>query len=148
MKTLVLAITALIFAIKPSLAQMHTTNERLIQFAAAVSNAALCDSLLLVFSIEKGHLPLAYSGALTALKAKHAKNPFKKLSYFKQGKAKIEAAVLANPSDVEVRFLRYCLQKKSPSLLGYNQQIEEDERFIRKNLSASTVMEKQFKNMQ
>ncbi len=148
MKLILLVFVNFICAV--SIGQLHTTNERLTKFALAVSDAALCDSLIQVFSDRKSNLSLAYSGALTALKAKHAFNPLKKLKYFKRGKAQIQAAVEADPSNVEVRFLRYCLQKKSPPVLGYHQEIEEDERFIRQHLpeARSSVLEKQFKTIQ
>ena len=72
----------------------------------------------------------AYLGIGNLFMAKHAGNPFSKLSYFKTGKKYLEAAVTKAPKSLEIRFLRYTSQVEMPQFLGYNRNIAEDKKFI------------------
>ena len=82
---------------------------------------------------HKDAAEIAYSGALNAIWANHASSPFEKLSTFKKGKEQIERAVKMKPDDIEVRFVRYSIQKKAPSMLNYRANITEDYNFLSKN---------------
>lgn len=64
--------------------------------------------------------------------AKHAINPLKKMSYFKQGKKMLEDAVRKDPKNLEIRLMRLISQEKTPKMLGYNQNITEDRNFLKK----------------
>lgn len=77
---------------------------------------------------------LAYYGALQSVWAKHATNPIEKLSTFRKGKKNIDAAVQQKPDNIEIRFLRYSVQKESPSFLGYKSNMDDDRRFLQRNL--------------
>lgn len=73
---------------------------------------------------------LGYKGVGTMIMAKHTGNPFKKLSYFKKGKAILEEAIELESSNYELRFLRFSAQTQMPSFLGYNESIENDKSFL------------------
>ena len=75
-------------------------------------------------------LYLGYSGCATMIMAKHAFNPFSKLSYFKKGKKMLEEAIKADQYNFELRFLRFTAQTNMPSFLGYNDSIKKDKTFI------------------
>lgn len=61
----------------------------------------------------------AYNGVANFMMAKHSSNVISKLSYFKKGKKLLEAAVAADPKNIEIRFLRYTSQDNIPAILGY-----------------------------
>lgn len=69
--------------------------------------------------------------------AKHVGNPIKKFSYFNKGKKFLDEAVTKDPKNLEIRFLRYLCQEKTPKFLGYNKNKEEDKAFILKEYKSS-----------
>lgn len=83
----------------------------------------------------------AYEGALLMKKSGLMKAPAKeKISVFKSGKQKLEAAIAKNPDNAEYRFLRYIIQENAPKVVKYNKDLKEDAELIRsafKNLPAS-----------
>ena len=83
----------------------------------------------------KDALLLAYYGAATAAAPACLMNPAKKISYFRRGKQALSDAVQMQPQHFEIRFLRFATQSKTPSFLGYNQNIEDDKRFLLTNLA-------------
>ena len=62
--------------------------------------------------------------------AKHAGNPLSKYSNFNKGKKLLENAVKRDPKNLEIRFMRYICQEKTPGFLGYKDNLEEDKKFI------------------
>ena len=79
---------------------------------------------------KKDPLYLGYRGCATMVMAKHAFNPFSKLSYFKKGKKMLEEAINTDQYNFELRFLRFTAQTNMPSFLGYNDSIDKDKAFI------------------
>ncbi len=75
----------------------------------------------------------AFVGALTMKKAGFGALPGKKLKLFKSGHKKLEAAILKDSTNAELRFLRLQIQENSPAFLGYKRDIEKDEAYIRKS---------------
>jgi hypothetical protein len=67
------------------------------------------------------------------LMAKHVFSPFKKMSYFNEGKKNLEKAVKDDPKNVEIRLMRLITQEQAPKLLGYTKNIEEDRKLIVNN---------------
>ena len=67
----------------------------------------------------------AYLGAAMTMYAECVSLPHKKLKSFNNGKAHIEEAVVADPSNAEIRFIRYMVQNGAPKFLNYDNQ-EED----------------------
>lgn len=77
----------------------------------------------------------AYFGASTAAAPICLSNPAKKIAYFRRGKQLIAQAIRLQPDNFEIRFLRFATQSKTPSILGYDQNIMEDKRFLLANLA-------------
>ncbi len=77
-----------------------------------------------------------YHGLVEAMMAEHAFNPMKKLSYFNNGKDRLENAIKKKNGSVELRYLRLGIQLNVPSILGYSDSIEKDKAYILSNLSA------------
>ena len=67
-----------------------------------------------------------YFGVATMMQAKVYANPFTKLSYFNKGKKILETAIQDDQDNVELRFIRFAVQKKVPDLLFYNNNLKED----------------------
>ncbi|WP_018627353.1 hypothetical protein [Niabella aurantiaca] len=89
----------------------------------------------------------AYIGALEMRKAGLVTVPAKKLSIFKQGHKKLEAAIAAHPKNAEFRFLRLMIQENAPRSLGYSKNIAEDSKMIRDQLaSLPSVTQQSVKN--
>ncbi|MTI33496.1 hypothetical protein [Xanthovirga aplysinae] len=80
---------------------------------------------------------LAYKGMANFLMAKHANNPFKKLSYFRQGKIYLEESLQLDSLNPEIIFLRFTVQTSTPPFLGYSNQIQTDKTKLLKYLTAS-----------
>lgn len=79
--------------------------------------------------VERG-----YKGAYQMFMAKHTSNPFKKMNYFKTGKKILETEIDGNPDQVELRFIRLCIQYYIPKYLGYHHEIDQDKQFVLDNL--------------
>ena len=71
----------------------------------------------------------AYRGAGLATTANCTTWPVSKISRFNKGKDLLEGAVAEVPENLEVRFLRYTIQKNIPRFLGYD-NLEEDREFV------------------
>jgi len=74
----------------------------------------------------------AYDGALLMRKAGLAKGGADKLSLFKSGHKKLEAAIKKNNNDAELRFLRLMIQEHAPGILGYKNDLHQDADLIKK----------------
>ena len=80
------------------------------------------------------NLLLGYKGAVMAEMAKHEKDAPKKLKFFKEGKRKLDQAILNDIENIELRFLRLSIQLHTPDVLRYNGNITSDTEFINKNI--------------
>lgn len=98
----------------------------------AVYDSKRTDELYSQLKKVKSSDPLvqAYIGSLEALKAKHARNPYYKLSYLAQFDKTIRAAVKKAPDNLEIRFLRFSVQYYVPEFLGYSKEMQEDKQKI------------------
>jgi hypothetical protein len=103
------------------------------------NNYSKLDSLNYSLSNYKktNNLMSAYYGVNLILKSKYLKNPFKKLEYFEKGREILEDAIIKEPDNIELIFLRYTVQKKTPSILMYKKDIEEDYQFIKSELDST-----------
>lgn len=80
----------------------------------------------------------AYKGCSLAFKAKHSNYPPDKFAYMKQGAELIEAAVAAEPRNIEIRVIRLSVQENVPLIVGYRKNKDEDKAFILKNYKAAS----------
>ena len=81
----------------------------------------------------------AYFGVATAMYAELVSNPADQLSYFCQGKDKIEKAIANDYWNEELRFLRYSVQDKAPWMLQYHDKLEEDSYYIYLSLASGKI---------
>ena len=79
---------------------------------------------------------LAYKGAVTMMLAKFQFNPVSKFSYFNKGKAILEQAVVKDKNNIEIIYIRYCIQCNVPSFLDYKNNLTTDKQFLLSNLSS------------
>ena len=123
---------------------LHTTNRLDLNsvrsgYAKAVDNKNVCSEMIRDLKpIQDNNVYLAYLGGYQTIWASHLFNPFLKLKTFNEGKKNIERAVNNDSQNTEIRLVRLSVQKNAPSFLRYESEIEEDETFIRKNISAIT----------
>jgi hypothetical protein len=78
---------------------------------------------------------LGYIGMSFMLKAKYSWLPNDKWEYFNKGKKFLESAISNDPNNIELRFMRFCIQNNTPSFLAYNKNLEKDREYIFKAFS-------------
>ena len=78
---------------------------------------------------------LGYIGMSFMLKAKYAWLPNDKWEYFNKGKKFLESAISKDPNNIELKFMRFCIQNNTPSFLRYNKNLETDKWYIFKSFS-------------
>lgn len=83
-------------------------------------------------AFEKSRKPIfeAFFAVGNFFMAKHATNPISKYAYFNKGKKALNNAVVKDPANLEIRFMRYLSQESSPALLGYKTNLNADRKFI------------------
>lgn len=110
-------------------------NEVRTSYSKAVLDNKLCKKMIeeLELSKEKSVIDLAYLGAYQTIWANHVFNPLSKLATFRKGKNNIELAISKEPENVEMRYIRFSVQKNAPSFLRYNSHLKEDKDFLVKN---------------
>ncbi len=94
----------------------------------AVNNEKVAEKFYLDLRARNSSEPiiLAYLGSAQAIRAKHAFNPYHKITYLKSGLNTLETAVKASPQNLEIRFLRFSLEQNVPSFLGYSKHLDTD----------------------
>ncbi len=91
-------------------------------------------NILIPYNEANNPLLFGYRGGATMIMAKHAFNPFSKLSHFKKGKNLLESAIKADNSNIELRFLRYTIQNSVPYFLNYSAEKKSDKQFLNNSL--------------
>jgi hypothetical protein len=81
-------------------------------------------------------LLLGFKAISEFMMCNHIHNPFTQLSYFKKGKNLLEQAILRDATNIELRFMRFCTQVSTPSILAYNDDIAEDKNLLIQYLKA------------
>lgn len=74
----------------------------------------------------KTEIERAYQGVATAMYASLADGVKAKFSFFENGKKLLEQAVLLDPENPEIRFLRFSVQAEVPWVVGYSSNLEKD----------------------
>ncbi len=77
----------------------------------------------------------AYQAVSEALLAQVVWNPFSKLSQVVKYDKQMVEAVKADPTNIEIRFLRLAIEYNLPSFLGMSEHVEEDTDMIVRNMS-------------
>ena len=95
-------------------------------------------------SIESGYKKFTYHAIAILLQSKFAVNPIDKLKSFGEGKEQLEKVISQYPKDIELRFLRFCVQDGTPAILDYKLNMEEDSQFINNNIYTTSEELQQF----
>ena len=74
-----------------------------------------------------------YEGALLMKKAGLLKKPKDRLSFFKQGRIKLETAISSDNENTEFHFLRLAIEEHAPKIVKYHSDIEKDKVIVIKN---------------
>ncbi len=85
---------------------------------------------------EKG-----YFASAIMIGSKYIKNPFKIIGEFNKGKEILEQAIIADPLNSELRFMRYTIQLNTPKFAGYFKQVEEDRTILKQVLIENKEVE-------
>lgn len=80
-----------------------------------------------------------YLASAIMRKAEFTNWPFKKLSYFKEGKDLLEDFISTHPNHIEARYVRVLTQRNVPGLLNYSDNINEDLEFINAHIDSSDL---------
>jgi hypothetical protein len=72
---------------------------------------------------------LGYKAASEAIKARDA-SMLNKLTYVQQAAQTFEQAVSLDPTNAEIRFLRFSVESNLPAFLGLSKHVEEDKAFL------------------
>jgi hypothetical protein len=131
---LLLLFATKVYATDPDMEEVKTLFE-----ASAYSKSSADRLLKLLSKIDHSSAPLliCYKGVAEMMQAKYGFNPINKFRRFKRGKNLIEEAVKKEPDNLEIRFLRFVIQTNLPAFLNYNEQINEDKRFLLNNLQTT-----------
>ena len=79
-----------------------------------------------------------YEGALLMKKAGLLKKAKERLAFFKQGRIKLETALLADPENTEFHFLRLAIEEHAPKIVKYHSDIEKDKAIVLKNFKSQS----------
>lgn len=90
--------------------QIEEKNEELIKLSKGCEN-----------NIITGY----YASGL-AIRAKYLYNPFSKLDHFKRGTKLLDKTIAKDKMNIELLFMRFCIQTVSPIFLGYDKEIQGD----------------------
>lgn len=120
-------------------------------YVSAVSDKKVCEAMIKDLK-DHQHIDIyrAYLGAYQTIWANHVINPISKLNTFKKGKNNLELSIKNSPHNIEIKFLRYTIQKKAPKFLGYYENINNDRLFILSNKRTVTdnVLKELLKNVE
>ena len=79
-----------------------------------------------------------YEACYYFIKCKFTNNSMDKFFYFRKGKKILEYSIKKNPNSVELRFLRYTIQKNLPRFLFYYNHMDKDLIFVINNINSIT----------
>jgi hypothetical protein len=78
---------------------------------------------------------LAYVIALEMKKAEYKFFPVDKIAIFLKQKKRLQNYIDQYPENIHLRYVRLILQEKTPAILGYKTNIEEDLSFLKDKLN-------------
>ena len=86
------------------------------------------------YKFKNDSIIYAYRTVADLMLIKYKYNPLYKLKLFTEYSRKLDLIVTNNFKNIEIRFLRYCVQKQTPRFLGYYDNLELDYQFIIQNI--------------
>lgn len=116
----------------------YLLNNIRIGFYDAVQDSQKADLLLKKINEikPKSALIMVYYGATCAIMAKNKWNPFSAIKLLKKADKDMNNAVKISPENLEIRFIRFAVQKNIPSYLGLSANIEEDKKYLIKHIDS------------
>ncbi|MFK7952122.1 MAG: hypothetical protein AB8B73_04700 [Ekhidna sp.] len=90
--------------------------------------------------LDRSATLLAYQAVSEALLAQVIWNPFSKLSQVMKYDRIMQEAVMNDPDNIEIRFLRLAIEVNLPDFLGMSEHIQEDRDMIVQNMSEVRTM--------
>lgn len=111
--------------------------------ASTSKSAAKSFSALMEKSNATDAVTKAYKSAAKIIEAKFETGPSRK-SMITAGIKGLEAAINANPGNVELRVIRMSIQENLPKIVGYNAKLKEDKGVILRNYNAQNSVLKQY----
>jgi len=118
-------------------ARINSIDKSAFYTAIASSNEELINAQLTTVKASSIAEKEAYEGALLMKKAGVIKGTAKeKLSLFKAGRTKLEAAIAKDKDNIEYRFLRLIIQENAPKIVKYKSEIEADSLLVRTNFKS------------
>ena len=102
--------------------------------------------ITLTNSDNENPLIISYNIVAEIMMIKYEMNPYKKLKVYNFLTNKIDSIISKNSNNVELRMLRYSIQKKSPFFLRYDENINNDLIYIKQNLNTLNVNEIEYIN--
>lgn len=131
MKTILIALTFFV-----STANRLSVTEMRNLFYKGVEDEDLTEQLAekLESVVKPTAYEIAYLGGAYVLRAKHAYNPYNKISWLKKGDKKIGTAISLYPQNIEFRFMRFSYEHYLPEFLGMSEHLEVDRQTIVKGI--------------
>lgn len=130
-------LVVLLLIVTNSYANLPSQSEVRSAFQKAATEEQSCRYLikmLRVYNEKSSPLLGGYKACATMIMAKYVFNPFTKLSNFSKGKTLLEKCITADEQNIELRFLRYTIQRKTPFFLQYKSSLKEDEAILIKGI--------------
>lgn len=90
--------------------------------------------LAMQIDTENHPVKLSYKAAAYVLKAKSSSNPFQRIKLVMSYIKSIDQAVSEDPSNVEIRFLRFSIAYYLPNIFGFKKHMLEDKSTIMENI--------------
>ena len=140
-------IISLLFSLNISLAQELNLSELRELYIEASHKEVKANNLYELTknsSIESDYKNFSYHAIAILLQSKFSINPIYKLKLFAEGREQLDKVISQYPKDIELRFLRFCVQDGTPAILDYKLNMEEDSQLIKNNISTSSEELQQF----
>ena len=112
--------------------------EELIEIRSCFSSITGVNEIKKLIKMSENNLDhpviLAYNYTGKLMMLDYSNNPFEKYKVFKTKTKQIDSIISKNQKNIEIRLLRYTLQKSSPYFLKYNSDISSDLNYIKSHL--------------
>lgn len=104
-----------------------------VAFYAAMASRNVDEVNSVLAQLKESAIPekKAYEGALLMKKAGLLTKAKDKLSLFKSGRTKLEAAIKNDEGNIEYHLLRLIIQENSPRIVKYNSDLKNDTELVR-----------------
>ncbi len=129
----------------------HCFSQSLVEIRESYLNSYKGEETIqkLLLLCKNKELPIyeAYEATANMMMIEYTSNVFHKLKIFKKNSDILDKLILKNPTNIEIRFLRYCVQYKSPSIVKNKNKMKEDHIFIMKNINKQKDTLKEYINL-